>query len=120
MILVHSNKIASLFNEAEVALKQYERINLLNLLPAVNELRYAGRHLLEAENAISEEDREKHEAQAIDHCERAKWPRRWIWATTRFPAEWSIKINTPLFKPKPNAFLRDIMTDMLVGARSSA
>ncbi len=73
MILVHSNKIASLFNEAEVALKQYERINLLNLLPAVNELRYAGRHLLEAENAISEEEREKHEAQAIDHCERAKW-----------------------------------------------
>ena len=72
MILPPSNKIKSLFDEAESALKRYERISLSNLAPAINELRYAGHHLLEAENATREDDRMTHEAQAIDHCVRAK------------------------------------------------
>ena len=72
MILTPSNKIKSLFDEAESALKRYERISLSNLAPAINELRYAGHHLLEAENATCEDDRMTHEAQAIDHCVRAK------------------------------------------------
>ena len=67
-----SSKIKVLFDEAENALKRYERINLSNLAPAVNELRYAGHHLLWAENAEEDDEREAHEAQAIDHCERAK------------------------------------------------
>lgn len=49
MILPRSSKIKVLFDEAEDALKRYERINLSNLVPAVNELRYAGHHLLWAE-----------------------------------------------------------------------
>ena len=72
MILPRSNKIKTLFEEAENALKRYERINLSNLAPAVNELRYAGHHLLWAENAATEDERDVHEAQAMDHCERAK------------------------------------------------
>ena len=36
------------YAEAETALKSYERITLTNLAPAINQLRYAGYHLLRA------------------------------------------------------------------------
>jgi len=73
MILTHSSKIKSLYDEAEKALKLYERVTLSNLAPALNELRYAGHHLLEALNATDDEAREMHENRAIGHCERAKF-----------------------------------------------
>ena len=46
MILPLSRKIKTLYDEAECALKLYERITLTNLAPALNELRYAGHHVL--------------------------------------------------------------------------
>lgn len=54
-------------------MKLYERISLSNLAPALNELRYAGHHLLAAENAPDTETRKRHETRAIGHCERAKY-----------------------------------------------
>lgn len=68
-----SNSIKNLYEEAENALKRYERISLSNLAPALNELRYAGHHLLEADSAFDEADRDKHLIRAKAHCERAKF-----------------------------------------------
>ena len=48
MTSILSNKIKQLFDEAEDALKKYERISLTSLAPALNELRYAGHHLIAA------------------------------------------------------------------------
>ena len=66
-----SSDIKKLYGKAENALKQYERISLSNLAPALNELRYAGHHLLEAENAVVDEERMHHLTRAAAHCERA-------------------------------------------------
>ena len=71
MTLTLSNKISSLYHEAENALKLYERISLSNLAPALNELRYAGHHILEAKSAADDEERLKHEERAVAHCERS-------------------------------------------------
>ena len=73
MILPLLSKIKSLYDEAESSLKLYERITLTNLAPALNELRYAGHHLLAAENATNDEDRNSHAERAIGHCERARY-----------------------------------------------
>ena len=67
-----SSKIKVLYEDAENALKRYERITLSNLAPALNELRYAGHHVLEADAATDDESRKSHETRAIGHCERAK------------------------------------------------
>ena len=73
MILPLSSRIKTLYDEAECALKRYERITLTNLAPALNELRYAGHHVLAAENATNDEERRNHEERAIGHCERARY-----------------------------------------------
>ncbi len=44
-------EIKKLFADAESAIKLYERIGLDNVVAAVNELRYAGEHILAAETA---------------------------------------------------------------------
>ena len=67
------SKIHSLFEEAEDALKLYERISLSNLAPALNELRYAGHHILAAEAAEDDAVRDSHVRRAVGHCERAKY-----------------------------------------------
>ena len=68
-----SSDIKKLYENAENALKRYERISLSNLAPALNELRYAGHHLLEAEGAANDEDRAQHLTRAAAHCERAEY-----------------------------------------------
>lgn len=65
--------IKKLYEEAEGALKRYERISLSNLAPALNELRYAGHHLLEADGADDEDEKALHLTRAKAHCERAKY-----------------------------------------------
>ena len=68
-----SSSIRKLYEEAEEALKRYERISLANLAPALNELRYAGHHLLEADGVENEADKLQHLARAKAHCERARY-----------------------------------------------
>ncbi len=65
--------IRRLFADAEASIKRYERIGLDNLVPAVNELRYAGQHVLMAETAEGEDERAKHLMRAERHCERARY-----------------------------------------------
>lgn len=43
-------RVKQAFDEAERVVKRYERLTLLVLPTAVNQLRYAGRHLLEADS----------------------------------------------------------------------
>ena len=61
------------YQEAENAIKLYERISLDNLVAAVNELRYAGHHLLSAENEKDDAKREDLLLRVAHHCERAKY-----------------------------------------------
>ena len=68
-----SSSIRKLYEEAEEALKRYERISLANLAPALNELRYAGHHLLEADGAGNEADKSQQLTRAKAHCERARY-----------------------------------------------
>lgn len=65
--------IKILYADAEDSIKRYERIGLDNLVPAINELRYAGQHLLAAETAEVEDERDKHLFRAERHCERARY-----------------------------------------------
>ena len=65
--------IQTLYSDAEESVKRYERIGLDNLVPAINELRYAGQHLIAAETANGEDERDKHLFRAERHCERARY-----------------------------------------------
>ena len=65
--------ICRLYADAEASIKRYERIGLDNLVSAVNELRYAGQHVLMAETAESDDERSKHLVRAERHCERARY-----------------------------------------------
>lgn len=65
--------VQRLYGEAEAALKLYERIGLDNLVSAINELRYAGAHILAAQNATDSETRDIALFKALRHCERAKY-----------------------------------------------
>ena len=66
-------EIKKLFADAESAIKLYERIGLDNVVSAVNELRYAGEHILAAETAASPDDCETALLRAERHCVRAKY-----------------------------------------------
>ena len=68
-----NSDIKALYVEAEAALKRYERISLSNLAPALNELRYAGHHVLAAGSTGDEEEAALHLTRAKAHCERAKY-----------------------------------------------
>lgn len=65
--------IKKLFADAEAAIKRYERIGLDNIVSAVNELRYAGEHILVAETTSSPEERATALSRAERHCVRAKY-----------------------------------------------
>ena len=54
------NEVKKRYAEAETALKAYERITLTNLAPAINQLRYAGNHLLRASSEADDAERERH------------------------------------------------------------
>lgn len=60
-------RVLHLFNRAESAIKRNERIPLSTPTPAINQLRYAGRHLL---NALRDSD-EGQLRKAENHCVRA-------------------------------------------------
>lgn len=62
-----------LFADAESAIKLYERIGLDNVVSAVNELRYAGEHILAAETAANPEDCATALQRAERHCVRARY-----------------------------------------------
>lgn len=64
--------LKKLFDDAEAALKHAEHGPVKLVFPAINELRYAGRHIVEALAAGTDDakrDRELHKAQK--HCKRA-------------------------------------------------
>ena len=63
--------VRRLYAEAEFAIKRYERIALEDQIAAVNELRYAGHHILEAESEEDETKRLDHLTSARNHCRRA-------------------------------------------------
>ena len=65
-----------LYDQAEEALKSYERITLTNLAPAINQLRYAGHHLLAATKGDDISSRDRHVMAARRHCERALFDAR--------------------------------------------
>lgn len=64
-------EVRRLYAEAEFAIKRYERIALEDQIAAVNELRYAGHHILEAESEDDEAKRQDHLTSARNHCRRA-------------------------------------------------
>lgn len=64
-------EVRQLYAEAELAIKRYERIALEDQIAAINELRYAGHHILEAENEEDEAKRQDHVTSARNHCLRA-------------------------------------------------
>lgn len=67
-------QIRELFDEAESALKFIERYHDEGLIaPSVNELRYAGYHVLRACTSDDDDDRNDQLARAAKHCKRATY-----------------------------------------------
>jgi len=64
-------EVERLFSKAEDRIKIVERINKNIVIPAVNELRYAGRHILWSLNAEAGYDKISHIEKAKSHCKRA-------------------------------------------------
>jgi hypothetical protein len=68
------NEVRNLFNEAEKALKTVEHLHGEGIIvPAINELRYAGNHLLRAAAAIDPDEKQKNIERAKNHCKRAHY-----------------------------------------------
>ena len=67
------DEVRSWYDKAEGELKRYERITLTNLAPAINQLRYAGHHLLKAADEKDEQLRDLNVLAAKRHSERALW-----------------------------------------------
>lgn len=63
--------IRKLYSDAEYAIKRYERIALEEQVAAINELRYAGHHILEASKTKDADRMQSHIAEASIHCVRA-------------------------------------------------
>lgn len=64
-------KVDARFRDAEARLKQIEGFAQELVFPAINELRYAGNHLLRGLTADSKATREENFNKALNHCERA-------------------------------------------------
>lgn len=65
------------FDRAEKTLKRYERVGGATLVSAINQLRYAGRHILDADaDGVTEETRAEHYCKALRHCHRAAFDAR--------------------------------------------
>ena len=65
------NRIKTLYNDAEVDLKSYGRENNRLFVPGVNQLRYAGQHLIRALDATDEEDVRAYLDASERHAQRA-------------------------------------------------
>lgn len=63
--------IRKLYSDAEYAIKRYERIALEEQVAAINELRYAGHHILEASKSEDADGIQSHIDEAAIHCVRA-------------------------------------------------
>lgn len=63
-------EIKALFDKAELAIKKVESYVGLSF-PAVNQLRYAGRHFIDSADLGSDEDRDEQLRRAKRHCQRA-------------------------------------------------
>ena len=61
------------FEEAEYYLKAVESVDGEVVIPAINELRYAGFHLARLQTAKTEEERKSQCLSAISHCRRAAY-----------------------------------------------
>ena len=66
-------RIRDLYNEAECFIKQVETHQADISIPAINELRYAGHHLLKAVVADDAEVFQKELRKAESHCQRAMY-----------------------------------------------
>lgn len=71
MISPQLDEIRRLYSEAEYAIKRYERIALEEQVAAINELRYAGHHILAASKAEDAPEVESNIVEARIHCLRA-------------------------------------------------
>lgn len=74
MILDHEQleRVRSAYEEADKAIKQYERYTLATPVAAINQLRYAGYHLLQAQLlAAQKKESNTHLENAFCHCKRA-------------------------------------------------
>ena len=66
--------LTTVFDEAEAAIKKYERLTLSLPVAAVNQLRYAAKHFARATKCeCGSLEAEAHYAKARCHCERAKF-----------------------------------------------
>lgn len=64
--------VKSAYDAADKAVKQYERYTLSAPVAAINQLRYAGYHLLQAQSPIAEnKEAGEHLENALRHCKRA-------------------------------------------------
>ena len=61
------------FKHAEKVLKRFERIGGKALDTAINQLRYASRHYIEAQEAADETKRNEAMGKALSHCRRAEY-----------------------------------------------
>jgi hypothetical protein len=68
-----ARRVKKAWDDAEDKLKRTERINGALTVPAVNELRYAGYHALEAVTAASPEEAHLQYEKAEKHCKRAAY-----------------------------------------------
>lgn len=65
------------YEKAEQAIKEYERFTLSLPYAAINQLRYAGFHILKASGlAVDSDDYRTHCRKAIGHCKRAEYDAR--------------------------------------------
>ena len=64
---------AEAFKHAEKVLKRFERIGGKSLDTAINQLRYASRHYIEAQEAENEVLRGESLRKALSHCRRAEY-----------------------------------------------
>ncbi|VAW36799.1 hypothetical protein MNBD_DELTA03-189 [hydrothermal vent metagenome] len=62
--------IAKLFNEAEIAIKEIEDYGSELVVPAVNQLRYCGNHLV---RYLSDTSNKEELSDSIKHCKRAAY-----------------------------------------------
>jgi hypothetical protein len=66
-------EFAALFQEAEQGLKQIEHLTDTLHIPAINELRYAGFHAVQAMAAASADERSANIEKGERHCRRASF-----------------------------------------------
>ncbi|MBF0109266.1 MAG: hypothetical protein HQL76_08830 [Magnetococcales bacterium] len=67
------NTISELFRNAEIEIKLAEQMSGNIIIPAINELRYAGNHLLKGLLASSPKEQREQYFRALRHCQRAHY-----------------------------------------------